>query len=79
MSEWQPMSSAPKDGTRILLWAECTPGGIRSRHVFTATAHRRKGGRWIWFDERDTSLCAYEDTPAGWMPLPAPPQEPRDE
>lgn len=74
MSEWRPLSTAPRDGRRILVWAEDSPGGFRSRHVFIAKCYSKQfAKKGIWFDMADTSLSASIDRPGGWMPLPEPP------
>jgi len=66
MSEWQPIETAPKDGTPILL-------GIAGPHYWPRSAWWcldeerwvvHKGGRFsAWFDI----------PPTHWMPLPSPP------
>ena len=69
--EWRPIESAPKDGTRVLLW-----------RVFDGTAI----GRWgnlvpddpqEWFDDgwidNGQPICGEDDPATHWMPLPAPP------
>ena len=63
MSEWQPIETAPKDGTPVLVWR--TPEKGRN--------HRRMGiDRWkegLWWHSRK------EMQPTHWMPVPAPPAE----
>ena len=65
MSEWQPISTAPKDGTRVLLsahdWREPVIGSFRP-----------DTGPWYHGDE-ETDLPYGECKPTHWMPLPAPP------
>ena len=62
--EWQPTETAPKDGTRLLLWATgafngCVVGRYSSR------ANNRGGG---WLADRFVI-----SKPSHWMPLPDPP------
>jgi hypothetical protein len=63
-SRWQPIETAPKDGTHVLLWATgafygCVVGRYNSR------ANNRGGG---WLAERFPV-----PKPTHWMPLPKPP------
>ena len=58
MSDWQPIDTAPKDGTEVLLW-------WFRRHVVGSYV---AGG---WTDE---SLGQYDVSPTHWMPLPEPPE-----
>lgn len=68
--EWQPISTAPKDDTRILVF---------DRDVFIASWRKdEKTKEFHWLvSEADDDVCS---TPAGmlvrpshWMPLPPPP------
>ena len=61
MSEWQPIETAPRDGTDILVGY--TTGEICILHFDAAT--------FAWWDH----LGAYEfPDPTHWMPLPPPPE-----
>jgi hypothetical protein len=74
-NEWQPIETAPKDGTGFL--ATHTRGksvepyvcswGVCLRREDGYIAH---GGREWWRSFRGTHLAP---TPTHWMPLPAPP------
>lgn len=71
--EWQPIETAPKDGTRILVWDNgCWP----ARWLEEAEhGHGELGPGWQIFEcELDVwyALCA--DNPTHWMPLPEPPK-----
>lgn len=79
MSEWQPIETAPKDGTRIIL---AQNGGVEvgSWHAedsgyyetISSTASERKQ-RWVQTsDGYWTGLDEIYD-PTHWMPLPSPP------
>lgn len=69
MAEWQPIETAPKDGTSIIIY----PGwGTPPRAI---EAHWRAGKRhsgwhcnWTWAP-RD---------PTNWQPLPDPPANPAE-
>ena len=78
MSEWQPIETAPKDGTTILLyrpdalpWGRVTPGKWEEQKY-----HKRPAPFWeIWYKIGG----AYESRtwePTHWMPLPEPPGSP---
>lgn len=67
MSEWQPIETAPKDGTRIVL----------------ATSDTAYAGRWaesqyigMWWMSGDyVAAFSKMNPPTHWMPLPQPPKE----
>jgi hypothetical protein len=81
MSEWQPIKTAPKDGTGIIAWREepidedwfepvglpgwSSPMGI----VWSET----RGGSWRLLGMNSIELGDHGQ-PTHWMPLPAPPQ-----
>lgn len=56
--DWLPMSSAPKDGTVILV----VPDGIFDRASF-------RDGYWFWSTADGARIAAGMD-PKGWMPVP---------
>ncbi len=62
MSEWQPIATAPKDGTRILIY--CKYGiGVRT-------------GAWLDYGKGRmafTLIAGRDPDPTDWMPLPEPP------
>lgn len=65
--KWQPIETAPKDGTSILLY----------------TAYGVVEGFWGWSEWQQTVICSnydmsstcFECQPTHWMPLPNPPEE----
>lgn len=73
MSEWQPMESAPQDGTKFLVWQ--SGGGTYEIAI-------------AWFDERDPDVWQVQNLPllgvrrdhlwtsrywnVLWMPFPLP-------
>lgn len=72
MSEWQPIETAPKDGTPLLIFS---PDSIKP-NVFICI--------WTdWTDENDTVIEGnwtdlgneqeFGATPTHWQPLPDPP------
>lgn len=72
MSDWQPIETAPKDGTRIDVWAYWAEGDNWSR---SADAY------WSVEDQDwmlDRWLAGQYVTPpkiTHWMPLPEPPAD----
>ncbi len=61
--KWQPIESAPKDGTRLLVFSPVD--GVVSSHW--------EGGVWQglpWRSPRNAAKAA----PTHWMPLPSPPE-----
>lgn len=60
---WQPIETAPRDGTMVLLW---------HRNADGATAGWMLG----WFDQFHEweNMCGGLLEPTHWMPLPDPPQ-----
>lgn len=63
MSEWQPIETAPKDGTRVAVKFE---NGYENEANYQTTY----GGEWHVASFRH---LPWSKTPAYWMPLPAPP------
>jgi hypothetical protein len=65
MIEWQPIETAPKDGTLILLYRD-------GHHVLGCW---REDG--YWSDDIELFFgteYARENVPSHWMPLPEPPK-----
>jgi len=60
MTQWLPISTAPKDGTQFLAFEK---GGH-----FNCWWHDNGYGEQYWMDEADS-----EPNPTHWMPLPSPP------
>ncbi len=63
MSDWQPIATAPRDGTDILL-------GFRRRRAVVAHGFESVHG---WYFSDDDDLVVHE--PTHWMPIPKPPRE----
>lgn len=69
MMEWQPIETAPKDGSRFIAWTgymtvspvEWQEGGVISEEGFL-----------LWWQD-PAGGCLAEVRPTHWMPLPAPP------
>lgn len=69
-SPWQPIESAPKDGTEILV-AGPTPG--HSRDGAYISVGMFDDGLWwsSWWEEREEENALFP--PTHWQPLPPPP------
>ena len=72
-SEWQPIETAPKDGTSILVFGK--PSEVKGAIIF-----RKLGAFTAYFDACDDAFCLSGATwmgpfinPTHWMPLPTPP------
>lgn len=63
MSEWQPIETAPDDGTPMLVTWPCTSGA----DVTVATKIE------VWRDYYSGDHLAAQERPTHWMPLPEPP------
>ena len=72
--DWQPIETAPKDGTDILVWGSIEMSSRSRPHVGTEDIIRvcwsQGGESWVV-----TSVQAdgWVPEPTHWMPLPAPP------
>jgi len=63
--DWQDISTAPKDGTKVNLRHELCPGYDTTGHFHDGTWLTRS------FFLSGTTMCMYR-TPTHWAPLPAP-------
>lgn len=68
MMEWQPIETAPKDGTPVLVFVP------RDRFVAVMQYKPRHNGDKIGGDwAEDLGEQFWRFTPSHWMPLPEPP------
>ena len=65
MTDWQPIETAPKDGTFILV---AVPGDVKTHIMLVWWVDG-----WCW-DMTNTPIVG---TPTHWMPLPASPEPPK--
>lgn len=78
MSGWQPIETAPKDGTSIILCRGADADGlpIEPLGLFCQCAAwwGDEGGRWVVYADQiqDPDLFF---APTHWMPIPDPPTE----
>lgn len=66
--EWQPIATAPKDGSILIGWDP-----IKADEWMTGVEFMR------WLDGRWLDPAAHTMRPTHWMPLPDPPQAERRE
>lgn len=78
---WQPIKTAPKDGTEVLLWCRCAwrdATGFVDKGSFRMDANASPGDSAEWLkDDYDDYSCGMASTPLNpthWMPLPEPPE-----
>jgi len=78
-ASWQPIETAPKDGTPVLVWAENLLHGLCPYAVAQYMEHEIE-----WWHVQDGKFGPYPmrgAAPTHWMPCPKPPNdkaEPRD-
>ena len=63
---WQPIATAPKDGTRLLLCDSDDAGQIDIGY-WSTSSWVATGGAWIIYENRSDTV---ELTPTHWQPLP---------
>lgn len=77
MRTWQPIETAPKDGTRVWIYVpEFEPNEYVAEFGSTADLpkdHEDYWEGWVFADEILINHCSDELEPTHWMPLPFPP------
>jgi hypothetical protein len=71
--QWQPMSKAPKDGTRIIVVTRATEQGPPDVDVVRWVKPKSHGEFcWVSTDSDRESVLIYDEWEvANWMPLPS--------
>ena len=78
MSEWQPIETAPKDGTPFFGWEEPQRGNqwpvviMWSEYDDEGKDEIGEEGFWLYCEELLADVAG-EAEPTHWMPLPNPP------
>lgn len=76
LAEWRGMSTAPRDGTRVLVAIYATEQGPAEVDVVRWTGTATEG--WMAVDSDPKARVVYADAELfAWMPLPPPPPPPR--
>src|SRR5688500_14980842 len=72
--QWQPMASAPKDGSKILLTLRSSEQGPAEVDTARWVKQGRSGeGQWIAADSDSDAVIVYAEAELlSWMPLPTP-------
>ena len=68
--EWQPIETAPKDGSNVLLLTE--RGNVFAPCVYQEAGVISEDGFWLVWRSHDFDEVA---NPTHWRPLPAPPTQ----
>ena len=66
--QWQPIETAPKDGSDILLYWPLD--GLHPNFARTKIGYWHHRGEWVW---QDRAFRTYSEEPTHWMPLPTAP------
>ena len=74
---WRPIETAPKDGSRVLLWW-CTRGASVGHFEYDDMFSERPS-RWVspefgWRSDGDQCIPVNQEHCTRWMPLPAAPE-----
>lgn len=72
MSEWQPITTAPKDGTAVLLYRQCGIWRVRGYGRWEDGPGQISG--WISYGFYEPPGNLGLAAPTHWMPLPDPPK-----
>ena len=67
MGEWQPIETAPMDGTVVDIFAH----GARQTNVRYLANEKTPG----WYFVYDGALAGFKEGASHWMPLPPPPED----
>ena len=85
MSEWQPIETAPKNGTEVLIWRPdagvllarygCLGDWLNENESLTYSDSDLWAGDWFMADFISGGRLSDEYPPTHWMPLPPPPED----
>lgn len=79
MSDWQDMTTAPRDGTIIFVWADgyqWPEAILYEKYDDDIAAEVSEQGYWRFADGILSDHATVEfETLTHWMPLPSPPRE----
>lgn len=72
MAGWRPIETAPKDGTRVLVYQEDEASDMTPQIAWWITWHGEEGWHICWDNEPLQNNSAFAP-PTHWAPLPEPP------
>lgn len=73
-SAWQPIETAPKDGTRIDVWSGHRQADVCWLDCVWEYRNSKPFQGWFWTNDDGEPILVEDVT--HWMPLPAPPTPP---
>lgn len=76
VNQWQPIETAPKDGTYILLYSEDSNSRTMGVAQFMINSDDATDTAWVqgrMFNEDNEMQCVLFTNPTHWKPLPAAP------
>ena len=76
---WQNIETAPRDGTKILVWGGEWVGELGPREPVDEPMKVYFCGRGGWHVADTVYYCAEIENPTHWMPLPAGPSSAKPE
>lgn len=74
MTEWLPIETAPKDGTKVLLHVVTPPGDSYATMVGLPEGWESTEAGF-WCVDRGEWTTGTAGDPTHWMPLPPPPED----
>lgn len=73
LAGWEPIETAPKDGTYVIIWSGWFGGAATIAHWDDDRHANKKAPRWISRDRVYGRKSFVDIPPTHWMPLPPPP------
>lgn len=71
-SQWQPIETAPRDGTDVLIYVPYYPDGARIETGWFSSKGYWESYSRLYAGEHHSPLCRLQ--PTHWQPLPEPPK-----
>lgn len=71
---WQPIETAPKDGTYIIVWPPTYKGVCSCARWYDDAYAKKPRPYWRRIDTHGSVLLSRENPPTHWMPIPNGPE-----